>query len=69
MTKNICHSFPILDLIIRIEIMAYKNEIKIFNHLFNCGFRIMEKNIIKAGIIKITEKITSSLGVVVPIGV
>ena len=68
-TKNVCHSYWIEETIIRMEILAYMNAITIFNHLLICGFRKMERNIIKAGIIKITEKITKSSGDVGPIGV
>ncbi|MEL4456931.1 hypothetical protein AABB81_13560 [Lutimonas vermicola] len=51
------------------EIHAYMDAITMFNHLLICGFRKIERNIIKVGIIKITEKVTKIPGDVGPIGV
>lgn len=48
---------------------VYNNATIIFNHLLIFGLRNTERNIIKVGTIKISEKITRSPGVVGPIGV
>jgi len=68
-TKNVCHSLSILETIIRMEMHAYMDAITMFNHLLICGFRKIERNIIKIGTIKITEKVTKIPGDVGPIGV
>ena len=64
-----CHSLPKVVMIIKIDILAYKAAIQIFNHLLIFDFRKMDKKIIKEGIIKIKEKITKISGDVGPIGV
>ena len=64
-----CHAFPKVETIIKIDIAAYRAAIQIFNHLLICGFRKTERKIIKEGIIKMTEKTTRISGDVGPIGV
>ena len=56
-------------MIIKMDILAYKDAIQIFNHLLIFVLRKTDKKIIKEGIIKITEKITKISGDVGPIGV
>ena len=69
MTKDACHASPMPETMIIREILAYTNATKMFNHLLICGLRKIDRNIIRAGMIKITEKITRSLGEVGPTGV
>ena len=64
-----CHAFPKVETIIKIDIAAYMAAIQIFNYLLICGFRKTERKIIKEGIIKMTEKTTRISGDVGPIGV
>lgn len=51
------------------EIQAYKKAMTMFNNLLSRGFKNTERTIIRAGIIKITEKIIKSPGDVGPMGV
>ena len=64
-----CHAFPKVETIIKIDIAAYRAAIQILYHLLICGFRKTERKIIKEGIIKMTEKTTRISGDVGPIGV
>jgi hypothetical protein len=43
----VCHAFPKVEMIIKIDIAAYRAAIQIFNHLLICGLRKTERKIIK----------------------
>jgi hypothetical protein len=58
-----------LETIMSTEIQAYTTARMIFNHLLSWGWRKMERNIIRAGIIKIRENIIKIPGDVGPTGV
>ena len=58
-----------LEIIIKMEIAVYNDATITLSHLLKFGFKKAESDIIKAGTIRMEEKITRMRGVVGPTGV